>query len=96
MSVFNNEMSSSLGDMFASMGDDIFVNGVKYPGIINDEQFEDETGYRRELSISFDKSIKDLLPINANVVVGAVLYTIRRIPREDLEDPFYTVELKRA
>ena len=96
MSVFNNEMSLSLGDMFASMGDDIFINGVKLAGIINDDQYDDDTGTKRELSVSFDKQNATILKVGVNIVLNNTLYTISRLPSEDLEDPFYTVELKRA
>ena len=83
-------------DVIEHLGRTVFVNGIPLKCTIDDEQFEDESGYRREVLFSFNKSDAPLLSKGASVVYKDNTFVIGRLPREDFDDPFYTVELKRA
>ena len=96
MSLFDQELEIAAADMLPTLGDTVFVNGYPYQAIINDDQFEDEIGIRREISVSFEASIKGLIAVNDSIVFDEVQYVVRELPRPNKEDPFYTVELKLA
>lgn len=97
MSVFDDEIKASSREMLNVMGDQVFVNGVSVVGIINDDQFVDEsTGYRRETSISFHVDDVFDLKVGDEILFSDSQYIIRQIPEPNKEDPFFTVEVKRA
>lgn len=96
MSLFDRELDIAAADMLPILGDTVYVNGQPYQAIINDEQFEDEIGIRREISVSFETSAKDWINVNDSIVFDDVSYIVRELPRPNKEDPFYTVELKLA
>ena len=96
MSLFDRELEIAAADMLPTMGDKVFVNGYSYQAIINDDQFIDETGIRRETSVSFKSSIKGYIAVGDIIVFDEVTYLVRQIPEPNKEDPFYTVEVKRA
>ena len=89
-------LNDACSDVIEHLGNTVFVDGVKLKCTIEDEQFEDESGYRREVLLSFNKNAAPLLKKGASVVCRGQNFVIGRIPREDFDDPFYTVELKRA
>lgn len=80
----------------ARLGKDIFVVGVPYKAIISDDDYEDETGERRELLASFDFSLAKIIKRGDSVVYEGEMFTIGKQQRENSLDQFYTVELKRA
>lgn len=96
MSLFDRELEVAAADMLPVMGDTVFVNGRSYQAIINDEQFEDDIGIRREISVSFEASVNGYIAVGDAIVFDDSTYTVRELPRPNKEDPFYTVELKLA
>lgn len=96
MSIFDNELALGAEDMLSPFGDDVYVNGALHRGIINDENFDDEAGEYRDLSVSF--LVKDAVHIKVGDTIqfDDNVYEVRKLPRENKEDPFYTVELVNA
>lgn len=96
MSLFDDELKLAARNMLDSLGDTVFINGRALQGIINDDQFMDETGIRRETSVSFAVEDAKYLIVNDTIIFDDVHYLIRQLPEPNKEDPFYTVEVKLA
>ena len=78
------------------LGKALFVKGIEYMAIIVDDEYEDETGKKRELTASFDYQHANIIKVDDPVVLDGVLYKVSQKQRENTVDQFHTVELKRA
>jgi len=78
------------------LGKQLFVVGVEYLAIIADDEFEDETGLRRELTASFSYEASERIKAGDSVFYDGLTYVIGKNQRTNTVDPFYTVELKHA
>lgn len=96
MSLFDEELNIAASDMLPTMADNVFVNGALIRGIVNDDQYEDDVGIRREISVSFLYENAPAINVKANVIFNNIHYVVRKLPDPNKEDPFYTVELRLA
>jgi hypothetical protein len=86
-------------DTLGHLGRPVFVRGVEYIAIVNDDQYPDESGLRRDLSLSFEKGKEPLFERGDSVYVPALprdCYKFGRMQEPDVNDPFFTIELKNA
>jgi len=99
MSLFDDAIDSAVPEMMEVFGESVFINGIELTGIVDDEQYKDEAGFNRGITISFDKSDSIHLEVDSSAVIKRdpnTLYRIRLPQEADLDDPFFTVELKHA
>lgn len=92
----NNARDRLARNALARLGKSIFVRGLEYTAIISDEEYEDEAGIKRELTASFDYKQGIEFSIGDPVFFDGKAFTIAKLPRENIIDQFYTVDLKRA
>lgn len=93
---FDKEIDNAVAEMLESFGVDAWVRGINYPAIFNDQEFEDEAGYRHDLSIEIESKHAQYFAEGDSVVVMCNSYTVRQPPRASTEDPFVVIGLKRA
>jgi len=77
MSSIDDILNNASIDTLDHLGRAVFVNGIKLKCIINDDQYEDETGYRREVSLSFNKKDAPYLSVGQPVFIKGTNYLIR-------------------
>ena len=93
---FDKEIDNSIPEMLSVFGVDAWVRGVAYPAIFNDEEYEDETGFRQDLSVEIeDKHAKYFLEGDPVFVMGKG-YFVKRLPKASSQDPFIIIGLIRA
>lgn len=78
----------------ATFGQPVFIRGIEYSAIFKDEEFIDDVGVRKTLSLSVDKDLAILLVRGDSVYVDNVNYKIDHIP--DINDPIIEMDLKHA
>lgn len=110
MSLFDDEIQTAFPDMMLSMGSAVFVRGNEYRAIILDEEFEDETGMRRDIIMTVERTVAEnlnkdddvLIPGRQQLLNGQKIsldsdtraYKIKYIPK--LDQPVIDVVLKRV
>lgn len=88
----------------------VFIRGNEYRGIFIDDEFEDEVGTRRELSLTVERAVAEIINKGDEVIIPGEsyyvdgmanpldvphrLYKVKHIP--DLDLPLIPVELQRA
>jgi len=77
-----------------TFGQPVFIRGIEYSAIFKDEEFIDDVGVRKTLSLSVDKDLAILLVRGDSVYVDNVNYKIDHIP--DINDPIIEMDLKHA
>ena len=90
----HNQRLAKIG--LTRLGKALFVNGIERTAIIGDDEFDDDTGMRRELTASFDNSLKAEINPKDCVVYDGKEYVIGREQETNTLDFYYTVELKHA
>ena len=78
----------------ATFSQPVFIRGIEYSAIFKDEEFIDDVGVRKTLSLSVDKDLAILLVRGDSVYVDGVNYKIDHIP--DINDPIIEMDLKHA
>lgn len=96
MDFIDQLLKEAAADTVNHLGRTVFVNGIELKCHFNDDEYEDDSGYRRELLLSFLKTDADLVKPGASVVIKGESFTIGRQALDSFDDPFHTVELKRA
>lgn len=96
MSPFDLEISNMTEEFLDTFGFYVFVNGIKIKAIFNDEEYEDEAGYRNDISIEIPINSLVFFKEGGKVLVNEDRYLIRHIPKPSTEDPFLKIGLKRA
>lgn len=91
ISAVRDRIKSKTIDVF---GETVFIRGVECSAIFRDEEYTDEVGTRRILTLSVDESIAKLLEKGDEVYVDSACYKIDRIPTTT--DPIIDIELKNA
>lgn len=80
----------------ARFGQPISVMGNTYTAIIDDDEFEDDAGYRREVLASFEYSVGASFSRGNTVVFKGENYKLGRPQRENSNDNLFAWELKRV
>lgn len=80
----------------ARFGLDVFVNGVQFRASLVDEEFTDETGPVKELSLGFVPEQAVTLRAGDLVIINSNEYRIKRVPEEQTDDILLRVDLARA
>ena len=96
MSNIHNRKSKMAEIALARLGKTISVVGVEMIAVIGDDEYEDETGLRRELTASFHFNVVGNIAAGDAVYYEGKNYKVGRLPRLNTLDQLYTVELKNA
>ena len=96
MSKFDDEIAASVDEMLDVMGDSVFIRGIGYSVIVQDESFFDDAGQRRALAIDVKRQELQHFKRNDSIVLRGKPFTIGTVVNESLESPFITLELLNA
>ncbi|MFC4699387.1 hypothetical protein ACFO4O_04340 [Glaciecola siphonariae] len=96
MSSIEEILNAACNDVLQHLGVFVFINGKRYSAVIEDDEFEDEAGYRRFIALSFSREDAKYVQENDTIVFDDNHYVVRRKPPHNAIDPFVRVELKRA
>lgn len=78
------------------LGESVWLNGVELQAVIQDDEYEDEIGYRRELTASFERQYEKTVLQNDTLIYKNHVYKINRMQTQNDLDNLFIVELKRA
>ena len=77
-------------------GHEVFINGIKLIAHIDDEEFQDESGSRREILFTFQRSDAKYFKEKDIAIVNNEAFKIQNIQRPNAIDPFLEVSLTRV
>jgi hypothetical protein len=81
-------------DSIEHLGVTVFIRGVEYKAIFRDEEYEDDVGRRRILTLSVDQATSRLLMPGDSTIVCGESFKIHHIPTTT--DPLVEMDLKNA
>lgn len=87
-------LATASADTLEHLGEPVTVNGAEYTGIHNEIEYEDETGIKKMVTVSFALSDAKQFRRGDLVIARDVAYKIDKIPPTD--SPMIDVELKYA
>ncbi|GEM_PF-5375782 len=87
-------LATASADTLEHLGEPVTVNGAEYTGIHNEIEYEDETGIKKMVTVSFSLSDVKLFSRGDPVIARDVNYRIDKIPPTD--SPLVDIELKYA
>lgn len=91
---FDAILTAAAGDVLTHLGDTFVVAGEEYTGIITDEEYIDETGVKRVVTLSVSVEVSKSLRRGDIVQSSGATYKIAKIP--PLNGPMIEIELKNA
>lgn len=94
MSLFDSELTDSIGDFMAGLGDNVYINGIPVQAIFADELFDEEQGTFRKTTLSIKKQDLPFFKKGDSIVVRDRSFIITYIP--DTHDTLIDLELKDA
>ena len=77
------------------LGVSVWVNGIELQAVIEDEEVDEETGYMRAMTASFEKEHEPFILKYDSMLIGDEEFKINRKQQQNSIDNLFTVELKR-
>lgn len=80
----------------ARLGHDVWHKGIKYTGHLSSYEIEDETGYRKAISVGLKHDDLTFFVQGDNLLIDNQNYVIRHIPKYTHQEILVNIELTRA
>lgn len=72
----------------------VFVNGVEHTAHMSDEEYESESGYVRQVILSFDRAAGEQFCKGDQVCIEGEYYKLTKPQRENQVDPLFMWEVE--
>ena len=93
ISNFESQISESIDEFLSVFGSQVLVRGVNYLAIFDEAEYEDDSGFRKEIAVSFKKEEVKPIQKGDSIFLNGKVYRVLRIPRATELDPFVAVEV---
>ena len=94
ISEFEAAVHENVDEFLTVFGTKVMVRGVSFLVIFDEEEYQDESGYRKEITIDFKQSDAKTLKKGDEVYLDEAMFKVLRIPRVSAVDPFVKVEVQ--
>jgi hypothetical protein len=93
---FEKALAATNDDFLSVFGEEVFIKGIKYNAIYEEEEVEFETGFSLVKTLLFRKTDSEYFIVGDKVVYNSVLFEIARITQDYKNESMILVEIKRA